>query len=232
MNKINSFAIDHSALEDAIRHGMFFFLITSSHPDQADALAEELKSLGKLLGSREIPGNKKEFCAASVLDMDMFPTGLSVTDVAIEQIPKESMRVWMVRDREEVMAETSEITKEIDEKPSKSKKSVGASKHDVVETLRVRVDLLTQLMNTAGELVLGRNQLMRALENVVDNVPGLLGILQNIDRVTSELQEGIMQTRMQAVGVSLWKISPPGSRSFPQIGKRYQIGHPRSRSRT
>lgn len=67
------------------------------------------------------------------------------------------------------------------------------------ETLRVRVDLLTDLMNQAGELVLGRNQLLRALSSHRD-IPGLNAILQNISQVTSELQEGIMQTRMQPIG--------------------------------
>jgi two-component system chemotaxis sensor kinase CheA len=68
------------------------------------------------------------------------------------------------------------------------------------ETLRVRVDLLTSLMNQAGELVLSRNQLLRALDGHSRNIPGLAAILQNVSQVTSELQEGIMQTRMQPIG--------------------------------
>lgn len=74
------------------------------------------------------------------------------------------------------------------------------------ETLRVRVDLLTRLMNTAGELVLGRNQILRALESHADRIGGLRAILQNIDRVTTELQEGIMQTRMQPIGVQFGRF--------------------------
>lgn len=69
------------------------------------------------------------------------------------------------------------------------------------DVLRVKVDLLTKLMNMAGELVLGRNQLLRALENKAEDIPGLMSILQHVDRVTTELQEGIMQTRMQPIGV-------------------------------
>ena len=68
------------------------------------------------------------------------------------------------------------------------------------ETLRVRVDLLTGLMNQVGELVLGRNQLLRALSGHTRDIPGLSAILQNINQVTSELQERIMQTRMQPIG--------------------------------
>ncbi|MBI4083521.1 MAG: chemotaxis protein CheW [Candidatus Lambdaproteobacteria bacterium] len=68
------------------------------------------------------------------------------------------------------------------------------------ENVRVRIALLDQLMTLAGELVLGRNQLLQKLAGVVDGVQGLNSILQHVDRVTSELQEAVMQTRMQPLG--------------------------------
>lgn len=79
-------------------------------------------------------------------------------------------------------------------------------KTDVVDTLRVRVDLLTRLMNSAGELVLARNQLLRVLESHAQSIPGLSGVLQNIDHVTTDVQEGIMQTRMQPIGAIFGKF--------------------------
>lgn len=79
-------------------------------------------------------------------------------------------------------------------------------KTDVADTLRVRVDLLTRLMNSAGELVLARNQLLRVLESHAQGIPGLSGVLQNIDHVTTDVQEGIMQTRMQPIGAIFGKF--------------------------
>lgn len=79
-------------------------------------------------------------------------------------------------------------------------------KTDVADTLRVRVDLLTRLMNSAGELVLARNQLLRVMESHAQSIPGLSGILQNIDHVTTDVQEGIMQTRMQPIGAIFGKF--------------------------
>lgn len=79
-------------------------------------------------------------------------------------------------------------------------------KADVADTLRVRVDLLTRLMNSAGELVLARNQLLRVLESHAQTIPGLSGVLQNIDHVTTDVQEGIMQTRMQPIGAIFGKF--------------------------
>jgi len=68
------------------------------------------------------------------------------------------------------------------------------------ETIRVNVDLIDNLMNLAGELVLGRNQLRKALDNAASANPMLDTLIQNVDVVTSEVQERIMQMRMQPLG--------------------------------
>ena len=64
--------------------------------------------------------------------------------------------------------------------------------------VRVNVALLDRLMNLAGELVLSRNQLLSAVSLGVKD--GLENIASRVDQVTSELQETIMQTRMQPIG--------------------------------
>ncbi len=64
--------------------------------------------------------------------------------------------------------------------------------------VRVHVSLLDRLMNLAGELVLSRNQLLLAVNNGCRE--GLDTIASRVDQVTSELQETIMQTRMQPIG--------------------------------
>lgn len=64
--------------------------------------------------------------------------------------------------------------------------------------IRVSVSVLDVLMNLAGELVLSRNQLLQAVSTEEKN--GLDAISARLDQVTSELQEAIMQTRMQQIG--------------------------------
>lgn len=66
------------------------------------------------------------------------------------------------------------------------------------ETLRVNVGLLEILMNLAGELVLSRNQLHAAVAQ--NNFQGLSVADQRINQVTAELQDAIMQTRLQPIG--------------------------------
>jgi len=101
--------------------------------------------------------------------------------------------------------------------PEKVTKDAGG------DTLRVRVGLLTQLMNLAGELVLGRNQLLRTMSPHAQAFPGLADILQNINQVTTELQEAAMQTRMQPIG-TLFNRFPRMVRDLSrQMGKQIEL---------
>lgn len=75
-----------------------------------------------------------------------------------------------------------------------------ADQPEGAESLRVNIRLLDDLMNMASELVLGRNRLLTLLEPEKKAIAGLPQVLQNIDQLTSSIQEKIMQTRMQPVG--------------------------------
>ena len=73
------------------------------------------------------------------------------------------------------------------------------------QTIRVTVDVLEDLMTLVSELVLTRNQLLqfaRTQENNSFTVP-----LQRLSHITSDLQEGVMKTRMQPIG-NAWNKLP------------------------
>ncbi len=73
------------------------------------------------------------------------------------------------------------------------------------QTIRVTVDVLEDLMTLVSELVLTRNQLLqlaRTQENSGFTVP-----LQRLSHITSDLQEGVMKTRMQPIG-NAWNKLP------------------------
>jgi len=70
--------------------------------------------------------------------------------------------------------------------------------------IRVSVRVLDRLMNLAGELVLSRNQLLQAVaakdrSDSEARVSTLDSISARLNQVTSEIQEAIMQTRLQVV---------------------------------
>src|SRR5882724_11599673 len=81
-----------------------------------------------------------------------------------------------------------------------------ASKSAVSESsIRVDVVLLDRLMNLVGELVLARNQILQHTQGVQD--AGLVASGQRLNLITSELQEGVMKTRMQPIG-NIWSKFP------------------------
>jgi len=71
------------------------------------------------------------------------------------------------------------------------------TKNAAAETIRVDVHLLDRLMNLVGELVLTRNQITQFSARQSD--ANLVGPSQQLNLLTSELQEEVMRTRMQPI---------------------------------
>src|SRR6516165_1089298 len=72
-------------------------------------------------------------------------------------------------------------------------------------SIRVDVGLLDKLMNLVGELVLARNQIVQHTAAQEDST--LLGTVQRLNLLTTELQAGVMKTRMQPIG-TIWSKFP------------------------
>ena len=70
--------------------------------------------------------------------------------------------------------------------------------------IRVDVGLLDKLMTLVGELVLARNQILQQTDSQEDR--GLLGAVQRLNLLTTELQASVMKTRMQPIGNVLSKF--------------------------
>jgi two-component system chemotaxis sensor kinase CheA len=76
-------------------------------------------------------------------------------------------------------------------------------------------------MNMVGELVLARNQLVRGVMETGDSV--LVRSAQRLGMITSELQEGIMKTRMQPID-HIWSKLPRVVRDLStSLGKQVQL---------
>ncbi len=71
-------------------------------------------------------------------------------------------------------------------------------------TLRVGVGLLDQLMNLVGELALGRNQLIQLA--AAHEESEFAKPVQQLNRVTTDLLEAVMKTRMQPIGNAWTKL--------------------------
>jgi two-component system, chemotaxis family, sensor kinase CheA len=92
--------------------------------------------------------------------------------------------------------------------------------------IRVDVGLLDKLMNLVGELVLCRNQILEFANTQTastQNDDTLKSVSSRLNLVTSELQEGVMKTRMQPIR-TIWNKFPRVVRDTAfSLGKQVQL---------
>jgi two-component system chemotaxis sensor kinase CheA len=98
----------------------------------------------------------------------------------------------------------------------------GVERRSVAEaTVRVDVELLDNLVQLVGELVLTRNQILQRTETHEDIE--LARASQRLDLVASELQESVMKTRMQPIG-QVWSKMPRIVRDLAhQLGREVDL---------
>lgn len=108
-------------------------------------------------------------------------------------------------------------------KESKEAKEAKESADSAVanQSLRVNVDVLENLMTMVSELVLTRNQLLQILRS--DKESSFSTPLQRLNHVVSDLQEGVMKTRMQPIG-NAWAKLPRIIRDLSmELGKKIDL---------
>ena len=102
---------------------------------------------------------------------------------------------------EPVEAVSPSASFEVESNPAQAAKSdsetadKGSSLAD--STVRINVRLLDKLMNQVGELVLARNQILQFSNETND--AAMIAASQRLNLITTELQEGVMKTRMQPI---------------------------------
>lgn len=128
---------------------------------------------------------------------------------------------------ERVASETKKVAAAIEQSPSRVMESSSSSIQDVAitsaadSTIRVDVALLDTLMTRVGELVLARNQILQFTGELGNS--DLMRTTQRLNLITTELQEGVMKTRMQPIG-NVWSKFPRLVRDLAVIcGKEVRI---------
>jgi two-component system chemotaxis sensor kinase CheA len=102
--------------------------------------------------------------------------------------------------QETLMKDKDELTTPLEAKENQNKKSELAD-----TSLRVDVTILDKLMNLVGELVLARNQILQFTKK--QNDVEFASTSQRLNLITSELQDGVMRTRMQPIS-TVWDKLP------------------------
>ncbi len=109
------------------------------------------------------------------------------------------------------------------EHPEGAKPEEETSKSSAVAdaNIRVGVELLDKLMDLVGELVLTRNQILQF--NTEREDAALNATSQRLNLITTELQEGVMKTRMQPIGM-VWNKLPRVVRDMAvALGKQIRL---------
>jgi two-component system, chemotaxis family, sensor kinase CheA len=117
--------------------------------------------------------------------------------------------------------ERRELASDDRRKEGRREDDVARPSAAVDSNIRVGVGLLDKLMDLVGELVLTRNQILEF--NVEREDPALNATSQRLNLITTELQEGVMKTRMQPIGV-VWNKFPRVVRDMSMtLGKQIHL---------
>lgn len=124
----------------------------------------------------------------------------------------------------------SPVNTQTPQKDTAASESVGSLNNELTEIstttsesayVRVNVDLLDQMMNLVGEIVLARNQVIGFSTKFKDN--SFAATCQHLSLLTAELQEGVMKTRLQPIS-SIWQKFPRVTRDLAiASGKEVEV---------
>ncbi len=118
-------------------------------------------------------------------------------DAALEQQKREPKKLG------EILIARNSVTPQAVAEALHAQSEAHVAPHDT--SIRVDVGLLDKLMNLVGELVLARNQILQFGAQRKD--AAFVGTSQRLNLITTELQEGVMRTRMQPIA-SVWDKLP------------------------
>jgi len=249
---IYHFTVDEKAVQRAKNIGQFLYVAhINSDKDlhgsgrSYDALLSGISSIGTVMSStltdeeKDVPPESFQVLFGTVLEIDLVSGALDLAESSVTEFSTDIMSnsADLVAKLEHGDINPSTLdAKKAEKKPQEDKvtadaatgkKTATKTESHENDTIRVRVDLLNKLMDFAGELVLSRNQLIRATTEQEEKLgvkdENLTRVVQSLNTTTSYLQEHIMQTRMQPIE-AVFRRFPRVVRDLSnQLGKKIQL---------
>ena len=214
----------------------------NSDPSMKDLLkGADLRESKKAVEAFFISSLENEVCAEDIVESsfvefikngileDQFYNTTKHLESVLEEVGMSALDAEFVKEiytqTSSKMLEAAKKNVKVATEPAKSKdvaKKAAAKEGSIAnQSIRVGVDVLDNLMNMVSELVLTRNQLMQISRRAGDNefdIP-----LQRLSQCTTELQEGVMKTRMQPIG-NAWSKLPRIIRDLQmELGKKIDL---------
>jgi two-component system chemotaxis sensor kinase CheA len=172
--------------------------------DFSDMSEEDIDDeINRLLAERQAEDRAKR--EAKIAAGEAVPEAPEIVDedVAAKKAPEEESKPAPKAEPAAVVKSAPSAPKEAEEKRAGSEKRSSTT---VEQTIRVDVKRLDHLMNLIGELVLGKNRLMKINEDVEERYEGeefleeLNQVVSIVSLVTTDLQIAVMKTRMLPIG--------------------------------
>lgn len=171
-------------------------LLTSIEADGTEGdvdVSVVVERISALLDGKEAPAAEPT-PVAELLPEPVEPEAVPVAEPVVELVP-EPVAEPVTQTAAKAVAKAAATS---DDEPS-ARRNVADS------SIRVDVDLLDTLMRLVGELVLTRNQIVRQAGE--QEGLELVRSAQRLNLIATELQEGVMKTRMQPID-HLWSKMP------------------------
>ncbi|MFC7494291.1 MULTISPECIES: chemotaxis protein CheA [unclassified Nocardioides] len=179
----------------------------SMTPRTTDVLLAMVDTVRDLLSAIEQQGNEGDADVSAVVEQ--ITALLEGNEPAVEVVPaavvEAAVAEPVVEAVEPVVEAAPGAAAPVVEAAADHPEEPAARRSVADSSIRVDVDLLDTLMQLVGELVLTRNQIVRQAGDQQD--VELTRSAQRLNLIASELQEGVMKTRMQPID-NLWAKLP------------------------
>ena len=231
------------AVSEARQRGLRVYLVQATIRDDSPLpgvrcfqLLHELDALASVLAtepSRElVEAGEADYRFAAIVAASQEPDELAeplrnvtdVADVRVEEVP-EAIGVLPAPDSPAAREESQTAARPASDSPVPSRRSSSTS-------IRIDVERLDSLMNLVGELVIDRARLVRIKDELASSLAGsdLLDLLDNLEattahigRITDEIQDAIMRTRMLPIRSVLARLPRIVRDVATRLGKQVDL---------
>lgn len=215
------FWVDKKRLEHALSAQKFIYAVyirfdedLKTGDKNENMMINDIKSIGDILFSdldaarSGAPKPGFFFVISTILDLPLLSQVLEIPKTQMTLVDRQfagyetlmkGVVMQAAKDQPETEIKTTHAPEKPADSPDEKSSETALSLSSAAQTIRINVDLISKLMNRAGELVLVRNQIRPFLSSLARESSPATGIMQNIDMVTTDIQQAVMQMRMQPV---------------------------------
>ena len=148
-----------------------------------------------------------ELLVTSVLEFNLFAIAIEINKRDIHPISREIVIDPDIKEKKENpegIPEKRNNNSLLQTRPEKPQKQAPAQEKNFI--IHLDISVINSLLDLANEMVLTRNHLLSVTSEHRKSIIGLTTILQDMSRLTSEIQERVMHTRMQPISVIFSKF--------------------------